>query len=396
MHFFPHFPLNINVVSLFGLTLLLGLISGELAKRTYFLPRISGYITVGFLVGPSVFNIVTPALLSGAKIFVDISLGLILFDLGRHLDFKWLRHDKGILLMSFAESTLTFLFVFATLLYFKLSWFNASLAATIAVATSPAVIMLVADDLSAKGPVTRRTFILTSLNNLFALILFTLLLPLSQNTSAKLLFENTAYRLLGSIMLGMFIFLLTLGIAYFIGKRKDSQFILFVGSVMFAIGISGIFHLSSMLSLFAFGVCARNCNYKNLLIEVSFEWLAELFFILLFIITGVHLQLGGLLQAIWIVLAFIIVRAISKACGIWLFSGFSRLTTQQTWAICLALTPMAGLAVGMSNIILEFNPSFGDRLMLIVTTVIAILNIIGPIATKLAFVKSGETISNDA
>ena len=52
---------------------------------------------------------------------------------------------------------------------------------------------------------------------------------------------------------------------------------------------------------------------------------------------------------------------------------------------------MAGLAVGMSNIILDFNPALGFELMTVVTTAIAILNIIGPITTQLAFVKSGET-----
>lgn len=395
MNFLPHFPLHANVVSLFGLTLLLGLIGGELARRAYFLPIISGYIAVGFLVGPSVFNIVTPSLLSGSRIFVDISLGLILFDLGRHLDFTWLRHDRGIILMSLAESTMTFILVFATLLAFQLPWLYASFAATIAVTTSPAVIMTVADDLSSKGPVTRRTFILTSLNNLYGLILFTLLLSLSRSGAISQIIGYASYRLLGSIILGMLIFLLTLVIASLIGKRKENQFILFVGCVMFAIGIANILNLSSMLTLFTFGLAARNFNFKNLLIEVHFGWLAKLFIILLFVITGVHLQLNGIFQATWIVLAFLLARMIGKSSGIWLFSKSSRITTQQTWAICLALTPMAGLAVGMSNIILDFNPSLGHKLMTIITTVIAILNIIGPIATQIAFVKSDETIYKD-
>src|SRR5579863_8203955 len=105
MQYIPHFSLHVNVVSLFGLTLLLGLIGGELANRCKFLPKISGYIAVGFLVGPSVLNIVTPSLLSGARIFVNISLGLILFSIGRHLDLSWLRHDRSILWMALSEST---------------------------------------------------------------------------------------------------------------------------------------------------------------------------------------------------------------------------------------------------------------------------------------------------
>lgn len=395
MQFFPHLPLHVNVVSLFGLTLLLGLVSGELARRCYFLPSISGYIIIGFLVGPHAFNIMTPSLLSGARIFVDISLGLILFDLGKHLDFRWLRHDRGILNMAITESFLTFLFVFILFWIFHFPWLHAALAATIAVATSPAVVMMVADDLQSKGPVTRRTFILTSLNNLIALLLFTILLPITQSNEPIHIVEMVGYRLLGSIFLGISIFILTLLIANLIGKRKENQFVLLVGCIMFAIGLSNILNLSTMLTLFTLGVAARNLNYKNLLMEIDFGWLGKLFFILLFVITGVHLQITGLWEATLIVFAFLLLRTLAKSLGIWLFARSSQLTAEQAWALCFSLTPMAGLAVGMSNVILDFNPNLGMELMTIIATAIAVLNILGPIAVQLAFIKSQEVLMDN-
>src|SRR6186997_278046 len=106
MRFLPQFPVYVNPIALFGLTLLLGLVGGEIAKRSRILPQISGFIAVGFLVGPGGINIVTPSLLDNARLFVDLSLGLILFDLGRQLDFTWLRHDIGILSTAIAESAL--------------------------------------------------------------------------------------------------------------------------------------------------------------------------------------------------------------------------------------------------------------------------------------------------
>lgn len=54
---------------------------------------------------------------------------------------------------------------------------------------------------------------------------------------------------------------------------------------------------------------------------------------------------------------------------------------------------MAGVAIGMSNILIDFNPDFGHRLLLIITGVVAVLHIFGPIATQLAFIKSDETLS---
>src|SRR3990167_4059714 len=129
MHFLPEFPLRLNPVALFGLTLLLGLIGGEIARRSRILPTISGYIAVGFLVGPGGFNIVTPLLLANARIFVDVSLGLVLFDLGRNLDFTWLRHDRGLLPMALAESTFTFLFIVIVFYLFRFPLISAALVA---------------------------------------------------------------------------------------------------------------------------------------------------------------------------------------------------------------------------------------------------------------------------
>ena len=118
MQFLPKFPLHLNSIALLGLTLLLGLMGGEVAKRIRFLPQISGYIVVGFLIGAGGFNIVNQAALVNANIFVDISLSLILFELGRHLDFLWLRHDRGILYMSLAESGITFIIILGALYFF--------------------------------------------------------------------------------------------------------------------------------------------------------------------------------------------------------------------------------------------------------------------------------------
>ena len=398
MHFLPHFPLYLNPIFLFGLTLLLGLLGGEIARFTRFLPKISGYIAAGLLVGPGGFNIVTSSLLADARIFVDVALGLVLFDLGRHLDFSWLRHDRGLLPMAITESSLTFMLVFFVLLLFHIAWLPAALAATIAIATSPAIIMMVAYDLSAEGPVTRRTFMLTSLNNLFALILFTLLLPITQLkiSTDSLIFEHITYRLLGSLILGLIIFIITINLARLVGKSKESQFVLFVGAITLSIGLATSLNFSSMLTVFTLGVLARNLDYKHKLTEVNFGWLARLFFILLFVMTGVYLQLYGLWQLTWIVLAFVFVKILAKMSGILLFRQASHLTKQQAFALVLTLSPMAELAIGMSNRLVDFNPDLSHQLIIIITAVVSILNILGPIAVQIAFIKTGETLADSS
>jgi Kef-type K+ transport system membrane component KefB len=392
MHFIPHYPIHFNPVVFFGLTLLLGMLGGELAKATRILPRISGYIAVGFLAGPNGFNIATPPALADASFFVDIALGLILFDLGRHLDFNWLRHDRGLLPMSIAESTLTFVSVFGLLCFFDFPYLPSALAATIATATSPAIVMMVAHDISSEGPITRRTMILTSLNNLFALILFTVLLPFThlKNSTLTTVSEDVIYRLLGSLILGLLIYFLTCVLSQLTGKNKERQFIVFVGAVALGIGLAIALNLSTMLTLFIFGVAARNLDTQHKLTEVDFGWLARLFFIILFVVTGVYLKLNGLWQATSIVLAFLVVKIFSKMFGVLLFRSASRLTLKQSLALGLTLSPMAELAIGMSNRLVYFNPNFNYQLLTIITAVVAILYLLGPIAIQIAFIKTGE------
>lgn len=396
MGLFPHFPLHLSPMALFGITLLLGLIGGEIAKRIPFLPIISGYIAIGFLVGPGGFNIINTHIVTTANVFVEISLSLILFELGRNLDFRWLYHDRGLLLMALAESALTFGLIFALVYQFVgLTWLQSAFAATIAMATSPAVVMLVANDLSSEGPVTRRTLILTSLNNLFALILFTILLPLTQTkiSTFSVIVSHSLYRLIGSIVLGLVMFFIAELIATLTAKNKENQFVLFVGLVMLTTNLAQVFHLSTMLALLSLGIIARNVDRNHRLMEVDFSWLARLFFILLFVVAGIHLQLRGFWQATAAVLLFIFVRAIAKTLGVCLFAKMSKITKYQALAISIALSPMAEISIGMTTNLMSFNPDFGRPILFIVTSVVTLLYVLGPVATQFAFITMDEAIS---
>jgi Kef-type K+ transport system membrane component KefB len=126
--------------------------------------------------------------------------------------------------------------------------------------------------------------------------------------------------------------------------------------------------------------------------EIDFGWLARLFLILLFVIIGVHLHLEGIWKVPLIAIAFIIMRCIAKFSGIWITSKKSHLTPRQSLAISLALFPMAGVAVGMSNTLLDYNPSLATELMMIIGAVIAVLDLIGPIATQYGLLQTKEGI----
>ena len=87
-----------------------------------------------------------------------------------HLSLRWLMRDGWLLASGVAESLLSFVFVYWTLRFFDVAPMYAATAAAIAVATSPAVLLMIVHDQRAKGPLTERMLTLTGLNNVIAFL----------------------------------------------------------------------------------------------------------------------------------------------------------------------------------------------------------------------------------
>ena len=72
----------LNSVQLFGIVLLGGLCAGELSRRILNLPRTTGYVLCGLLLGQSGLQWISAEHIHAAQLLIDIALGLILFELG--------------------------------------------------------------------------------------------------------------------------------------------------------------------------------------------------------------------------------------------------------------------------------------------------------------------------
>src|SRR5438445_729371 len=96
-NFLPQENFALNNLLLFGILLFAGLMSGHFFSRILRMPRIVGFVAVGMLLGPSGLNWLSETMLADAKVFVDIGLGLVLYELGNRLDLKWLISDRWLL-----------------------------------------------------------------------------------------------------------------------------------------------------------------------------------------------------------------------------------------------------------------------------------------------------------
>jgi Kef-type K+ transport system membrane component KefB len=393
--FLPNWPLRLSEVALFGIILLAGLIGSQVVRRTGFLPRISGYLAIGLVVGPSGLNWLTEDLIGSVQFFVDIATGLILFELGRRLDLAWLRHDRGLLATVVAEALLSFAAVFFTLRYFGFSPLIAGLAGTIGISTSPAVVLLVAHELGAEGQVTRRAFSLTATNNVIAIVVFTVLLSLvhlNLQANLKTILLHPFYLLAGSVVAGYAVFYAMLLMARLVGKRESEQFIVLVGGILLAVGVAGMLNLPVLLTLLALGIFAKNLDRAHDLLEIEFGYASQLFFVLLFVVAGASMRFGHFTQAFWPALAFVIVRAAAKLLPAVAFARTSRLSVTQGAMLGVALIPLTGLAMAQS--VAALYPGFGGELIALMGLSVTILEIVGPIATQYALKRAGESHPN--
>ena len=395
--FLPVFPLKLSEFLLFGLVLLAGLIGGRLASLTRVMPVITGYIVVGFICGPGGFNLITESLLGDMRVFVDISLGLILFDLGRRIDLRWLVSEKWLLATGLVESALTFALLTLLFAAFDVPWIQAAIAGAVGVATSAAVVMRVANDVASEGPVTRRAFSLVAINNMVALLLFTSLTPLMHLENCVVLADallHPLYLIAGSVFLGAVLFQLLVTISRWLQRTNTEQFILQLAMIVAAVGLAEMLQLSVLLTLLTLGLMARNVHPHRRLPVVEFGDVAQLFFVVLFVMTGASLKLANFSTLAWLAFAFVIVRFAAKALPIFAFGTLSKLSLRQSTALSLSLTPLAGLAAGMTFMLGDMlgnnSPALSSLAGTVLLASVTLMQLVGPVAARFAFTYANE------
>lgn len=394
LNFLPSFPLVPGDLALIGAILAVGLVSGELFRRLLRLPRISGYLLVGIVLGPGALDLLDRDLLAAARVVFDVALGLILYELGSRLDLGWLRRNRWLLVTSVAESGFCFALVYAALLWLSIAPLHAAVAAAIAMSSSPSVLLLVVHDERAEGTLTEQALNLTALNNIFAVVAVTMLLAyvhLEYRAGLHIMLLHPVYLLLGSLALGYAAAALTVLFAGWLGKRDDLQFVMLISMVLLAVGSALLLRLSVLLTLLAFGVLARNRDRRRVLLPVEFGPAAQFFFVALFVLTGAYLEWKDLGVVGAAALVYVLARVAGKLLGILAFAPFTGLPLRKAALLGLVLTPMAAVAVVLVQVTSEIYPAFGAQLGAIVLSAVVVLALIGPVAAQFAFRLAGET-----
>lgn len=338
-------------------------------------------MAVGLLVGPSGLGLFSHEALADAQVLVDVALGLILFKLGATLHPVALLRDRPLLVTSLAEGLLTFATVLGLMLWIQAPAMIAVLAAVIAVSSSPAVLIHVAEELHAKGPVLERTKALVASNNLLSFLLFTMALPLAmlgQHADLATALVLPPYRTPGAVALACVVARAATWVAGL--TRPDEEhlrFALVIGAVTLTLGLAKSLQVSSLFAGLALGIACRWMEGRSALsrVELGGRWRCVLRDAVRLcgcqsaparddppgalgpgLRRRAHAGQGGAVYGCQ--RAFGAARPAAAAGG-------------------LLLVPMAGLAIGLVNTTTHLMPELGPQVAAIVMAAVAIFDTMG-------------------
>ena len=392
--FLPTWPPTVAPLAWIAVLLLAAIVAGEAVRRWLRVSRVIGHLAVGALLGPAALGVVDAPTLAQLRIFADIAVGLLLFELGQRAELGWLRRNPMLLAVSAAEAALTFVAVFAVMSLFGLRPVTAAAAGVLAMATAPAVVMTVIKDARAQGQVTERITLLTVLNTAYAVVALTLLFGwLSADTDQPPAWAvlQPIYLLLGSSVMALVLARLTLYLLGLFGRRPAYQFAITVGVVLLTVTLAGTLNLSVPLALLLLGVFSRTLDPERHFVSLRFGESAMLFVVLLFALAGASLQFAGWQTALPIALAFIGTRFVAKLLPVVMLAAPTHTTTQKAWLVALGLTPMSGLALLMLADLTRHAPRLSGELGGSMFLAITLLAFLGPLATEFALKRAGET-----
>lgn len=391
--FLPDLPNGLNFLTAAGLILIAGIFGSRLAARMLPVPAITGYVLTGLLIGPAALNLVDATILDKLGLLVDLALGLVLFELGRRVDYQWLLREKRLLATGVVISLATFAALYWMLTQFGFGKLIASMVAAIGMATSPAVALNVVREVKAEGQLSERMLNIVAIGNALAFVGFSMglsALHLEYQAGWRSYVLHPLYLFFGSAALGWLASRLLIWLGQWLGRDRQAHLILMLALIAATVGVATMFKLSALIALLAFGIASRSRDPRRIVIEPDLSQFTSLLYVLLFVFAGARLELTHLRELAPVVFAFIALRLAVTVLLTTSLAGINGMTLRKGALLGVALVPLSGFKIVLVQQAAVFYPQFGAQLSALMVSILVILEIIGPICTRFSLVASGE------
>lgn len=393
-----------DVLLSLGTAILVGLVFNRIVKLLG-LPNVTGYLVAGVLIGPSILQIIPETWIGSLNLLVNVALGFIAFSIGGEFRISKIRKlGKSIVVITFFQALVTTALVDIGLLLLapvlKIEPAVAICLGAIATATAPAATLMIVHQYNAKGRVTDILMPVVALDDAIGLMVFSISLAIAKLTlsTGKVdvvsMLVDPLVEIVLSLVVGALIgIVLTFGLGFF--RSRNNRLTSIICAVFLGTSLASLIGLSSLLLCMSIGaVMANFYNESEKMIDLTEHWTPAIF-LLFFVISGAELDLAiiptvGLLGVMYLVL-----RSAGKYFGARIGASVVGETKEVRRYLGVALLPQAGVAIGMSQIVVEtFNAldmaTLGVKIRAVVLCATLVYELVGPLLTKMVLTKAGE------
>jgi Kef-type K+ transport system membrane component KefB len=400
-----------------GFALLSAALLGEIVEHLR-LPRITGYMLAGILFGPFAANLLSSRVLEPLSALNDMAFAFIGLAAGAELKLAILRGRwRSIVLLIVCTATVVmtgvcgFFFVTVSWLGFlgDLPLFQvlavAGMVGVIAAARSPSSAIAIIAETKADGPFSETILGVSVAMDVVVICLFAVAtavagLAFAPDQGLDLVF---VFEVIGEIVISIALGLLLGAIIGLYLKRKGPQVSLVIVGLCFLVyrssEIMGHYleethrlgvGLEPLLICAAAGFTIQNLSHQGNRLIGAMDRVALPVYVVFFTMTGARLDLGALAASWGIALAIAGFRITMIMLGTRLATSLARDPKPFRRYCWLGFVTQAGLSLALISEFESNFPDWGTAMATVLVAVVAINQLIGPVAFKMALEKVGE------
>jgi Kef-type K+ transport system membrane component KefB len=393
----PFLDITLHYLAPAGAVMLLGLLGGKIARKVR-LPKVTGYLLTGIIIGPSLLNLISKEVVQNLSLISDIALGLIMFAIGGVFEIHHIRSvGKKTLWLTLGQSAGAFILTSVALAIAGLNWFPAILLGTIGIATAPAATLLVIREFEAKGDFTDTLITIVATSNIVCILGFEFVFALgeiTEGTNPLYALLSPLYELGGSLVIGFCV-------GYIISKWEQhvedqaELLMIIVAGVMLVIGLALTLNLQPLFAALIMGAVTTNLSLMHRLVYIELRQVEQPLYIAFFVLAGASLHLE-LLPALGLAgVVYLLTRVFGKIIGIYVISRWQGLSPNVRRYLGLGMVVQAGVAIGLIDIVNNTDQQLGDIVTPIILATIIIYETVGPPVIRFTLFKTGEAVSDE-
>lgn len=384
-------PHDLHLIAL-GVLLLAGLALDALGRMTR-VPRITLLVLFGMAIGPSGVGLLPVAANAWNELVAGLALTMVAFLLGGELSRKALRaHGRAILAVSLAVTFATLGVIAGGLVALGVDPALALLLGGIGLATDPAATRDVIAQIGARGRLTKTVQGVVAIDDAWGVIAFSVLLGIATAAGSDAVVAGVAhsvFEVLGAVAVGA-----AIGVpaAFASGRIRPGEPTLAeaLGIVLLCAGVSLWLNVSFLIAGMTAGAVIVNLARHHDYAFHEIEHVSWPFLIVFFVLAGAAVEFSAIAEAGLLGLAFILLRIVGRVGGGWIGGRLSGFAGGESARLGLALTPQAGVALGMALVASEAAPAVADEIMAVAIGGMVVFELLGPLATRWALIRAGE------